>query len=785
MGLFGGGSTCSPVGHVYYLSLAYAFCGVSEEILGFGRSGTTEWRLPATLVYTADTDYEVDYFVQGDTSKAVAKITFTATLASHTVDIYSGDFVDGEGMSAYTDETLTIPVGTPATLSTYTPAPIASGSAFVGKTGVRPDPVPSNYPVSLETCPITYYDGTQASANSILQAHTGSSVSYSGTTYAVIGDRTATLAPTIVNKLALQTVTSTSGDHGAFIGLGVTTVPHYKMKLRRTTVSPVLGASRINDDVNPAHIIYDILVTHLELSPSSIDTAAFQTAATTLISEGIGLSLAMTISKKASDWIDEVLRHIDGVLYYDINISKYTLKLLRDDYNIGTIPVVSEANSFDVVVERKSWADTFNTFTFKYTDRNAKSPTTLVVVNTANKKTVGQIKSKTIEYMAVTEAETMEIIANRAVKKLSYPLASVKFKVSTIDFPTIQVGDVINLTHTTLGVVDVPVRVLTLGGDKEDSTIIEIEGTEDIYGVAKATSYVAQGNLSTGANWSVGPIVHAEVLDLPGELYTEGTILPVAAAPTGVASYITCQEVNDDVELNEVNIDAYHRGTLDGALSGTGQEYTLANINFTSTTPMNESVFTDTEWQAGKHGAIIGNELIFYQDLLDNGSDSYTLTNVIRGAYGSVIEAHSASDNIWIPSGEYNALTVTTASQNIKFFGANAKEDGSSLTVPHTYTQTGFTPYVPSNVVGDKVTNDITITWNPAMRQHGATYYIATNIAAGLEEGLQEGSWSVTWDTGAEIVSTPIFTITEASVKTYTIKSVLNGIESAGVDIII
>ena len=38
-----GGGGCSNTGHAYYLGMSYAFCGTSEEILGFQRAGTIEW----------------------------------------------------------------------------------------------------------------------------------------------------------------------------------------------------------------------------------------------------------------------------------------------------------------------------------------------------------------------------------------------------------------------------------------------------------------------------------------------------------------------------------------------------------------------------------------------------------------------------------------------------------------------------------------------------------------------------------------------------------------------
>ncbi|MEA2000040.1 MAG: phage tail protein, partial [Euryarchaeota archaeon] len=495
-----------------------------------------------------------------------------------------------------------------------------SGGSFTAKTGVRPDPVPDGYSDNLESCPITYYNGEQTTTNGLLQSHTGADIQYRGTSYFVVGDR----------------------NPGAYIGMNVTTVPRYKMKLRHTTFHSHLGESRINNDVNPAHIIYDILVTHLEIAMARISTGSFTAAATTLNTEGIGLSLVLTKTKKAADWVDEVLRHIDGVLYFDVVTGKYTIKLLRDDYDIDMVDKITEYNSFDLQIERQSWSDTFNTLTFRYTNVDAKDLTSLTITNTAAKKTVGQVKAKTIEYPGITQLSTMELIANRTMKKLSYPLATVKAKVSTIDFPNLHVGDVLNLSNAPMAIFDMPVRVLRIGGDAEDSTILDISGTEDIYGVTLASSVIVQPGQATTPSWSIGAMQYVNSIDVPPELYTEGKVIPMGADPGGLTSYLTCTEVGTE---NVITASPSGYGTLVGDL--TADTLTFGDIIVTEVAGLNSLEQTDGGWQSTLKTIVIGDEIISYKDSRDNGDGTFTYSMCIRGVLGSRVTTHTAGDPIW------------------------------------------------------------------------------------------------------------------------------------------
>jgi hypothetical protein len=102
-------------------------------------------------------------------------------------------------------------------------------------------------------------------------------------------------------------------------------------------------------DANPAHIIYECL-TNTDWgmgSPSTaIDVDSFEDAAQTLYVENFGLSMIWTRQASIEKFVQEVLDHIQAVLFVDPATGLLTLSLIRGDYTAETI-VLEEAFSFN------------------------------------------------------------------------------------------------------------------------------------------------------------------------------------------------------------------------------------------------------------------------------------------------------------------------------------------------------------------------------------------------------------------------------------------------------
>ncbi|MEN6445554.1 MAG: hypothetical protein ABFC98_05860 [Candidatus Cloacimonas sp.] len=157
--------------------------------------------------------------------------------------------------------------------------------------------------------------------------------------------------------------------------------PNYSFSVRKC---PVVGLPfddtyrQIGEfDVNPATAIWYILTTMRGLSATWLDSVAFNTAALTLYNEKFGIGMRISEVKKATDYIEDILNTIDGVLKYGAD-GKIGLYLIRGATAVALLPVYTD----DMMIEpptfqRKSWMDTYNMMKVDYSGRNVVVITSL------------------------------------------------------------------------------------------------------------------------------------------------------------------------------------------------------------------------------------------------------------------------------------------------------------------------------------------------------------------------------------------------------------------------
>ncbi|GEM_PF-2429985 len=137
-----------------------------------------------------------------------------------------------------------------------------------------------------------------------------------------------------------------------------TYIKPWSFLLRRTSTSDgwlpslaVIGAC----DMNPAHIIRECLTNTawgMGYPVSDLDDAAFAAAASALYAEEFGLSLLWDQATDLEGFIQETLKHIDGVLFLDQATGLFSLRLLRADYDPAQLPILDSS----VVVEVRDYS---------------------------------------------------------------------------------------------------------------------------------------------------------------------------------------------------------------------------------------------------------------------------------------------------------------------------------------------------------------------------------------------------------------------------------------------
>jgi hypothetical protein len=128
------------------------------------------------------------------------------------------------------------------------------------------------------------------------------------------------------------------------------------------------GQDTIQDyDCNPMHAIY-YLLSLCGLPASWLYETGFGNVAYDLAQEYRGISIMLTNQVAALQSVESVNSHIDGILKYDVD-GKFHPVLVRDDYDVDTIPVIDEDDMLEEPsLVRPSWINTLNEQKAQYTE---------------------------------------------------------------------------------------------------------------------------------------------------------------------------------------------------------------------------------------------------------------------------------------------------------------------------------------------------------------------------------------------------------------------------------
>ena len=173
----------------------------------------------------------------------------------------------------------------------------------------------------------------------------------------------------------------------------------------------------VNGTANGGHIIYDCLTDSdwgLGLPPADLDTTAFTETTDTLFTEGFGLSMIYAQQSSMEDFIKEVLTHVNAVMYTHRQTGKFILKLIRDDYDPGTLPIFDETNIASLVsFERPAFAEMVNEVVITYRKQGAFEDTTITAQDLASVQAQNGVVSQTVEFPGIDDDDIAARVAQR------------------------------------------------------------------------------------------------------------------------------------------------------------------------------------------------------------------------------------------------------------------------------------------------------------------------------------------------------------------------------------
>lgn len=417
------------------------------------------------------------------------------------------------------------------------------------------------------------------------------------------------------------------------------------------------AAAAIGNDMNPAHIIRECLTDPdwgMGYAEADIDDVSFMAAADQLVTEEMGMSLLWDKSLVIQDFIELVLKHIDGSLYVDRNTGLFTLKLARGGYDIGSLLTLDEDNIQKITnFKRNTVGELVNSVTVIYWDGVTGNKNSVTVQDIAlaaqQQATIGTTK----QFPGFTNGTLASRVASRSLKALSVPLASATIYADRAA-ANLNIGDVFKLSWAQYGLVQTVMRVANIELGSLDSNLVKISCVEDVFAISDAVYAAPPPTEWTPPNNSPAPCPYHSVIEAPywevvqrlGETQaqardlTAGYVVATGVRPTNDASNAKLFTDPTDSLYEEV-------GTVDFCPTAVN----VGAIGYTETViPLASAI--DIDIVELNTYAVWGSEIVRIDAV------SASSMTVARGCLDTVPRLHANGDRIFFSDAFYETDTI-------------------------------------------------------------------------------------------------------------------------------
>lgn len=443
-----------------------------------------------------------------------------------------------------------------------------------------------------------------------------------------------------------------------FLGLNATNVPTIHLVVKRISTAAISNPNLPNG-VNPAAIIYDLFrlagATH-----GDFDIPSFNQAATYWAGKGYGLNISFSKQEELRTLVNKIFTYVDGAVSFTAE-NKIYLKAFRDTDVASEVITTEKFREFQFT--RRSWEDVFSDFRSNFIDEDQDyTERTIRVRNGAVARLIGYRKQKTIDLTAFNNLTTASDRTWELMKKLSYPEAQVTCKLG-MEYSEVKVGDIIEISHTDYGLVDVDFRVWEVDASQIDSNEITFRLVQNLEGLFDDNFQMGGGSQWVTPSYDPLILAYQDWFELPyNNLTGEAPAFLLLAARKGVEDgfQLLWSTTGSDFTVQNIYSSFSQRGTLN-------QTYPLTiaiddgdeGIVFTPyrNDPAFETNSRTNLFAAMRFALINKQELVAFQNIEPIDATRWRLTGIIRGVMNTSVVSHASGQVIWLTSIANNILT--------------------------------------------------------------------------------------------------------------------------------
>lgn len=485
--------------------------------------------------------------------------------------------------------------------------------------------------------------------------------------------------------------------------------------------------------MNGAHILYEVN-TNPEwgrgMPAELIDENSYIAAANQLCNEGMGLCIPWFRRENIKEFIPVIIDHIGGVQYVDRETGKMTLRLIRNDYDMDSLPLFTPDTGLLDILEDDSGGEenTYNEIVVTGFDPTTKEDIQVRVQNLAAIQSQGEIISNTVEYRGFATRQLCARVAQRELK-MQTPLRRMTIVLDRRGW-RIAPGMPFRISAPARGIENLILRA----GECRDGTLddgkIRIKAVQDVFGMPE-TSYVSPpGAVWTPPSFNPLPPQETRMYEVNWRDFYRVTSAADQAAVDAGASYVAL------LARAPANTQVQGFDVLTSLTSDTYDTSEVPTVGFTNWLMLADDIEPlETSLPVAEENVAQFNEefvpgmavLIDDEQLEFTSFDPVTLlATVKRGVADTIPAAHASGVTIWLIDDEIGAdgdeyqAGETVYGKALTRTSTGLQTEGSADEVSIEVNQRVFSPYPPGDVqvdgesiylIDDSVRLEPVITW--------------------------------------------------------------------------
>ena len=506
-----------------------------------------------------------------------------------------------------------------------------------------------------------------------------------------------------------------------FLGDNVTTVPTIHFVVERTLPTTINNANMSNGN-NPAAIIYDILKFD-DVPDGEIDIAALNVAADFYFSKGQGLNLIFEKHEKPADRISRVLSQVDGTFFVNAN-GQYSLKAFEPTEAVEETMVDDDFKEFSFRVPAET--QLANDFKATFTDESQEFSTRVIPrPNQALILKVGERIPRAIDLTGFRDRDTATSRTIEVMEESTFTAKEFDILTSHLGFSLLNPGSLVQINKTdTEPKVSVKARVLEIDTQNVENNGNRIKLRQITEDIPPNFHVIDAGSSNVPLDLSLVAMTNIRIFELPYNKFTgfEPSFLMLAKREKGFEDGFECQfsqQSTQDYISKGLFTSFSQHGTLDEEYpNSTFSIDTNQGILYTPTEfdPVFNPI-SDDELFLRARFAIIGNEMIAFEDIQPEGVSSFRLSRCIRGVLGTPVETHSVGSEIWLVDIGNNVLQdVNVADFFVKLrpvFRGNSIDLSAVTPIAVTNANKAKKPRRPGRLTAERFGSNVTVTIFP------------------------------------------------------------------------